>query len=205
MFLGDELRLEGEASAHLEDALGACGRGDLAEVTVVVVATYRGRRAACSGVGEVDPVQEVGGLAAELEYNSALQFDVAEKAHVELFETGPKEAVAAYVAVRAAWADAACQAGPVGCVSCRIKPRSHLVRPGPGGANAAAIVGEHGVLAGNSIRALVAGAVEALVGPCGCLLYTSPTDRGAQIRTLGTLKELHKRHEIHLDVYKRQS
>jgi glycosyltransferase involved in cell wall biosynthesis len=27
--------------------------------------------------------------------------------------------------------------------------------------------------------------------------YLHPTDRGAQIRTLGTLKELHKRHEIH--------
>jgi glycosyltransferase involved in cell wall biosynthesis len=30
-----------------------------------------------------------------------------------------------------------------------------------------------------------------------CPLYLHPTDRGGQIRTLGTLKELHKRHEIH--------
>lgn len=30
-----------------------------------------------------------------------------------------------------------------------------------------------------------------------CPFYLHPTDRGAQIRTLGTLKELHKRHEIH--------
>jgi glycosyltransferase involved in cell wall biosynthesis len=30
-----------------------------------------------------------------------------------------------------------------------------------------------------------------------CPLFLHPTDRGAQIRTLGTLKELHKRHEIH--------
>ena len=30
-----------------------------------------------------------------------------------------------------------------------------------------------------------------------CPFFLHPTDRGAQIRTLGTLKELHKRHEIH--------
>jgi polysaccharide biosynthesis protein PslH len=30
-----------------------------------------------------------------------------------------------------------------------------------------------------------------------CPFFLHPTDRGAQIRTLGTLRELHKRHEIH--------
>jgi len=30
-----------------------------------------------------------------------------------------------------------------------------------------------------------------------CPFFLHPTDRGAQIRTLGTLKELHKRHQIH--------
>jgi glycosyltransferase involved in cell wall biosynthesis len=30
-----------------------------------------------------------------------------------------------------------------------------------------------------------------------CPFFLHPTDRGAQIRTLGTLKQLHKRHEIH--------
>jgi glycosyltransferase involved in cell wall biosynthesis len=30
-----------------------------------------------------------------------------------------------------------------------------------------------------------------------CPFFLHPTDRGAQIRTLGTLKELHKRHEVH--------
>src|ERR1017187_8080483 len=30
-----------------------------------------------------------------------------------------------------------------------------------------------------------------------CPFFLHPTDRGAQIRTLGTLKELHKRHDIH--------
>jgi glycosyltransferase involved in cell wall biosynthesis len=30
-----------------------------------------------------------------------------------------------------------------------------------------------------------------------CPFFLHPTDRGAQIRTLGTLKELHQRHEIH--------
>jgi glycosyltransferase involved in cell wall biosynthesis len=30
-----------------------------------------------------------------------------------------------------------------------------------------------------------------------CPFFLHPTDRGSQIRTLGTLKELHKRHEIH--------
>src|ERR1035437_9148452 len=30
-----------------------------------------------------------------------------------------------------------------------------------------------------------------------CPFFLHPTDRGAQIRTLGTLKELHKRHNIH--------
>ncbi|MGB7985172.1 MAG: glycosyltransferase family 4 protein [Terracidiphilus sp.] len=30
-----------------------------------------------------------------------------------------------------------------------------------------------------------------------CPFFLHPTDRGAQIRTLGTLKELHKQHEIH--------
>ena len=30
-----------------------------------------------------------------------------------------------------------------------------------------------------------------------CPFFLHPTDRGGQIRTLGTLKELHKRHEIH--------
>lgn len=30
-----------------------------------------------------------------------------------------------------------------------------------------------------------------------CPFFLHPTDRGAQIRSLGTLKELHKRHEIH--------
>jgi glycosyltransferase involved in cell wall biosynthesis len=30
-----------------------------------------------------------------------------------------------------------------------------------------------------------------------CPFFLHPTDRGARIRTLGTLKELHKRHEIH--------
>jgi hypothetical protein len=46
--------------------------------------------------------------------HSALELNVAEEAHVEILETGPKEAVAAYVAVRATGADAACHAGPVG-------------------------------------------------------------------------------------------
>ena len=30
-----------------------------------------------------------------------------------------------------------------------------------------------------------------------CPFFLNPTDRGGQIRTLGTLKELHKRHEVH--------
>jgi glycosyltransferase involved in cell wall biosynthesis len=30
-----------------------------------------------------------------------------------------------------------------------------------------------------------------------CPFFLHPTDRGAQIRTLGTLKELHKRHDVH--------
>ena len=30
-----------------------------------------------------------------------------------------------------------------------------------------------------------------------CPFFLHPTNRGAQIRTLGTLRELHKRHEIH--------
>jgi glycosyltransferase involved in cell wall biosynthesis len=30
-----------------------------------------------------------------------------------------------------------------------------------------------------------------------CPFFLHPTDRGAQIRTLGTLRELHKRHEVH--------
>jgi hypothetical protein len=30
-----------------------------------------------------------------------------------------------------------------------------------------------------------------------CPFFLHPTERGSQIRTLGTLKELHKRHEIH--------
>ncbi len=72
------------------------------------------------------------------------------------------------VAVGAARANAASHARPVRYESCRIEPRAHLVRPGSGGANAAAMVVEHGVHAGNSIRALCVGAVKAIVGPCGC-------------------------------------
>jgi hypothetical protein len=95
----------------------------------------------------------------------ALELDVAEDPHVEIFETGAKEGVAAYVAVRATGADAACHAGPVMSESCRIEPRGHLVRPGRRGANAAAVMVEHGVLAGNSIRALIALLSSLLLAP----------------------------------------
>jgi len=40
-----------------------------------------------------------------------LEANIAEDPQVEIFETGPKEAVTAYVAVRVARADAACYAG----------------------------------------------------------------------------------------------
>src|ERR1700722_7408221 len=92
--------------------------------------------------------------------------NAAEDPQVEIFETGPKEEVAAYVAVRAARADATCHAGPVCRESCRIEPRAYLVSAGRRCANAAAVRAEHGVDAWNCIRALIVGAVKALVGPC---------------------------------------
>ncbi len=151
--------LESKPPTHLDEALRPCRRCDLAVVA---------RRQASSGVGEVDPVQSVGGFAAELEHDSMFEGNVAEDPQVEIFETGSKQAVAAYVAVRAARADAASHARPVRYVGRRIKPRIRLVSSGRRSANAAAVGVKLGVDAGNSIRALCVGAVKALVGPCSC-------------------------------------
>ena len=123
---------ERQPSAHLEDALGACSRGDLSVVA---------RREACGGVGETHQVEDIRGLAAELEHNPTLELNVAEEPHVDIFEPRPIEAVAAHVAVRATGPDAPCDAGPIGSKSCRIEPLTgHAV----GGANPAAVWAEHG-------------------------------------------------------------
>jgi len=61
--------LERQPTSHLQDALGARRRGDLAIVA---------RREACSGVWEAHQVEDIGGLAAELEDHSMLEVDVFE-------------------------------------------------------------------------------------------------------------------------------
>jgi hypothetical protein len=61
--------LERQPAAHLEDALGACSRGDL---------SVGARREGCGGVGETHYVEDIGGLAAELEHNPTLELNVAE-------------------------------------------------------------------------------------------------------------------------------
>ena len=89
--------LEREPAAHLDDALGACSRGDLAIVA---------RPEVCGGVAEAHQVEDIGGLAAQLEHDSTLELNVAEEPHIDIFEPGTKQAIAADIAVREARANA---------------------------------------------------------------------------------------------------
>ena len=147
--------LERKPPAYLDDTLGARRRRDLAIV---------GRCEACGGVRETHEVEDIGGLAAELEDNSMLELDVVKETKVDIFESGSIQGVAAYVAVRATRADAPGHARPVIHVCCRVEPfTGRAVR----GTYPAAVSVERYGLAGNRIRALVVGAVEALVGAGG--------------------------------------
>src|ERR1700677_267680 len=65
--------LEGQPGTHLDDALRAGRRGDFAIV---------GGREASGGVGEAYKVEDIGGLAAELEFHSMLELRGVKQTHV---------------------------------------------------------------------------------------------------------------------------
>jgi len=145
------IQLEGQTASHLQDALGAGSRRDLAIVA---------RREGSGGVGETYQVEDIGGFAAELEHHSTLELNVAEKSHIDIPEPRSIESVAAYVAVRATGPDTPCHTGPISCEGCRIEP---CTRYTVGGANPAAVRVKFGADTGNQVGAAIAGTVIVLV------------------------------------------
>ena len=146
--------LEVQPAPYLNDALGARGRGDLAKV---------GRGVAASGVRETHHIEDIGDLAAELEFHSMLELRGVKETQVDISEPWPIQGVAAYVAVRAAGANATQDTGSIGRVCCLVEP---LIQLTADGADTAA-VSDVGADARNRVRALSVGAVKALVGAGG--------------------------------------
>jgi len=133
---------EGQTTADLDDALRACGRGDLGVVA---------RSKICGGVGETDQVEDVGSFAAELEHDTALELDVAEDAHVDILEPGAVQVVAAGASIRATRPGSSCHAGTIGNEGCLIEP---FARDAVGGANSATVRIELGADASNEVGAV---------------------------------------------------
>ena len=145
-----ESGLEGQPASHLDDALRTRRRGDLAKV---------GRGETASGIRETHHIEYIGGFTAELELYSTLELRGVKETQVNISEPWPIKAVASYVAVRAAGADAAHDTGSIGCVCRLVEPLTQLTA---GGAHPAT-VSDVGADARNVVRSLIVGAVQALV------------------------------------------